>query len=251
MIAVFWTMLAMAGPVADGAQAWERGAIDEALITWQAALEEGRGSAALHTNLGVAWYRKGDPSRALAHWRMARHLSPRSGDPAHNLAVVRSELEGTPRPVPSLPVPLQLATVGEYGVLGTIALLIASVGSWFAWLRRLSAWPWIGIAVVGAVMAGISLWGAHVLREHPFAVAVHDAVVLRVDPDLSAPAVRRLPVGSELTVERATRDFLLLRTGDGARGWATRGSVAVVGVELDLPEPLSSSDEPVDPGGAL
>jgi hypothetical protein len=227
--------LSLAGPVEQGAIAWEQGAIDEAIAAWTGALDHGRGSATLHTNLGVAWYRRGDPARAVAHWRMARVLSPRDGDAAHNLAVVRAEIEGAPPPVGGLPPALQLATVGEYGVLGAISLLTASVGAWVARARRGSVLPWLGVAAVGAIFAAACLTGLHDLEHHPGAVVVDREVALRVDPDPAAPVVRRLPPGAELRVERAVGDFVLLAPGEGARGWAPRASVAVVGHRLDLP----------------
>lgn len=226
---------ALAGPVEQGAEAWERGAIDEAVAAWSGALDHGRGSATLHTNLGVAWYRKGDPARAIAHWRMARVLSPRDGDAAHNLAVVRAEIDGAPPPVGGLPPALQLATVGEYGVLGSLALLVASVGAWVARARRASVVPWLGVAAIGAALAAACLTGLRDLELHPGAVVVDREIALRVDPDLAAPVVRRLPPGAELRVERTVGDFVLLAPGEGARGWAPRASVAIVGPGLELP----------------
>ena len=234
MIGLLLTV-ALAGPIDEGLVAWEAGDLDAAASVWESALDGRRGSVALHLNLGVARYRQGDLARAVAHWNMARAISPRDPDPAHNLAVVRAEIEGAPPPAPALPAALQLATVGEYGVLGSLALLIGSIAAWIARWRRHSLWPWLGLVAIGALLGAAGVSGLWALERHPGAVVVDRELALRVDPDPSAPVARRLPPGAELVVEREIRDFVLLRAGDGARGWAPRASVAIIGARLELP----------------
>lgn len=236
MIALFLALWCVAGPVEDGAAAWEQGDMDGAIAAWDQALDAGPGSAVLHTNLGVAHYRKGDLPRAIAHWRQARVLAPRWSDPTHDLAVARAELEGAPRPVDPLAPWLGLATVGELGVLGTAFLLIASVGGWIARFRRWSAWPWIALAAVGLVLGAGSLEGLRRLHHSPGAVVVGDGVAMRPEPEMSAPAKRALAPGSEVGVERVVGEFLLVVTSDGQRGFVPRASVAVVGPRLERPE---------------
>lgn len=228
--------LALAGPVEDGAAAWETGDMDGAIEAWEAGLAEGRGASDLHTNLGVAWYRKGDLPRAIAHWRQARIVSPRDPDPPHNLAVARAELEGTPGPYDPLPPWLALFTVGELGVLGTVLLLTASLGGWLAWWRRWTGWPWVALALLGLLFGAGSVEGSRQLVRHPGAVVLDDPLGLRPDPDVSAPPTRTLAPGTELAVQRRVGSFLLVQTGDGATGFVPAASVAQVGVRLVLPE---------------
>jgi len=229
--------LALAGPVEDGAAAWEAGELDQAIATWEAALDEGRGSAILHTNLGVAHYRRGALPQAIAHWRMARVLAPRDPDPGHDLAVARAELEAPPPPADPVPPWLKVATVGEYGVLGTVLLLLASIGAWAGRLRGWSPWPWVPVAALGVLLGVASVEGARQLRAHPAAVVLDAGIALRAEPDPAAPAVRRLPPGTELRVERRLADFVLVATGDGERGWVPEAALALVGVRLTEPRP--------------
>jgi len=229
--------LAWAGPMDEGATAWEAGDMDAAISAWSQVLHEGgRGSADLHTNLGVAWYRKGDLPRAIAHWRQARVVSPRDPDPTHNLAIARAELEGTPTPNDPLPAWLTVATVGELGVLGTVLLLASSVGGWLAWLRGWSGWPWLAVALLGVILGLGSVEGARRLRAHPGAVVVGGELGLRPDPDMSAPPTRTLLPGTELAVQRTVGDFVLVSTSEGQGGFVPRASVALVGVRLVLPD---------------
>ena len=227
--------MAVAAPFDDGLAAWEQGQLDEAIAAWEQPLADGRGSSALHTNLGVAWYRKGDLPRAIAHWRIARILGPRNSDAVHDLAVARAELEGPPQAADPTPPWLQLATVGEYGVLGTLFLLFGSVGAWVARWRRWSPWPFLAVAAVGFVLGLASVEGARRLKANPGAIVLDEGIALRTEPVAAAPTRRRLPPGTELVVQRRSGDYLLVATSDDQRGWVPQASVAVVSVELDLP----------------
>lgn len=229
-------VLAHAGPVEDGAAAWESGDMDGAIAAWRVPLDEGaRGSADLHVNLGVAHYRKGDLPRAIAHWRQARLLSPRDPDPTHNLAIARAELESAPEAYDATPAWLGLATVGELGVLGTLFILLASLGGWVARLRRWTVWPWLGVGALGVFLGVGSLEGARQLSAHPGAIVVGDPLGLRPDPDMAAPPDRSLTPGTELAVIRSVGDFLLVQTADGEAGFVPGASVALVGDRLRLP----------------
>ncbi|MFK7930601.1 MAG: hypothetical protein AB8H79_20615 [Myxococcota bacterium] len=241
MIAIFIALVAMAGPVEDGAALWDGGDMDGAITAWELALDAGPGSAVLHSNLGVANYRKGDLPKAIAHWRQAKVLAPRWGDPTHNLAVARAELEGAPRPVDPLAPWLGLATVGELGVLGTVFFLGSSIWGWLAWMRRWSLWPAVAVASIGLVFAGMSVEGLRRLHRHPGAVVVDAGVSLRPEPDVSAPARRTLAPGSEVAVERVVGDYLLVVASDDQRGFVPRASVAVVGARLERPGPHGAS----------
>ena len=63
--------LTWAGVLSDGNAAFEDGRLDEAIALWS---EVDRPSGRLLYNLGNAYYRKGDRSRALACYRQAQPL---------------------------------------------------------------------------------------------------------------------------------------------------------------------------------
>lgn len=64
---------------------------DQAMALYARALAEDEGFAALHTDLGIAWCRRGDRDRALAHLRRAVALAPQDMATRKNLEQVRSE----------------------------------------------------------------------------------------------------------------------------------------------------------------
>jgi hypothetical protein len=197
--------VALAGPVADGAAAFEEGRLDEA----------------------VAWYRKGDPARAVAYLRAAQVLRPRDGSVHHNLALARSELERVPPPADNGVGWSLIVTPGELGLLG---IGLTALGSFLlAGGVKLRSWTGAGVVAwaLGLVIGSIATVGAYHLESHPIGVVVDEAANLRDAASLQGRPRHELPVGSEVRVERRYGGFLLVEDGRGRRGWLPDGGVVV------------------------
>ncbi|MBN2799477.1 MAG: hypothetical protein JXX28_10055 [Deltaproteobacteria bacterium] len=222
--------------VRQGAARMAEGDVPGARARWCDAATSPLVSAAIDYNLGVAWYREGDAPRALAAWRAARARSPRDPDVAHNLALARARLEGVPAPVGPAVGWLALVTPGEVGGLGAVLLGVASalVGRWRAGRVRARAWALVG--GLGLALGLVGIHAAWVQVRHPVAVVVDREAVLRAEPAAGAAATGTLPAGSEVRTDGARGEWLLLRSGDGARGWAHRDGVRLAGEVSDRSE---------------
>ena len=226
MLLLWFVGLVLAGPVEDGAAAYEGGQLDDAIAHWEAASEGGRASGAVEYNLGTAWLRKGDAPRAIVRLRAAARLRPRDGSVHHNLALARSMLGPTP-PAVGLPSPwMSVVTPGELGLLG---VLMAALGSLFVVLHELGrGGP--GRLAGGALLAlgvvvGMTAWsGSRALAAHPVAVVVGSEAVLRDSASVNAGERFRLPPGAEVRVERVLRGFMLVQDGHERRGWLAEGA---------------------------
>lgn len=218
--------LALASPMEEGATAYAEGQLDVAVQTWEGAMSPSPSGALLH-NLGTAWYRKGDPARAVAYLRGAQRMRPRDGSVHHNLALARSELGRVPPPVDA-PVGWSLiVTPGELGLLG---VALAGLGSFMlvVGVRRESWLPpglalWVGGIAIGAVASA----GAYRLEAHPVGVVVDQAVAMRDAASLQGRERHELPVGSEVRIDRDYAGFLLVEDGRGRRGWVPDGAVVL------------------------
>jgi hypothetical protein len=223
---IFWLLsfvLAVAGPVEEGAAAWEAGDAATAISTWTQAAEHGTASGTLLFDLGVAHYRMGDPARSVAYFRAARRLRPRDAELVHNLARARNKIEGAPDPAP-MPVGwMEFLTVGEVGVLGLL-VLAAGLGGLAVRRRRreLSPWPWLSVAAVGLVLSLAALEGARHVAAHPALVVLDGTAVARDAAQADARERFELPPGSEVRVERARGAWVLVSRSDGERGWIPR-----------------------------
>ncbi|MCB9670193.1 MAG: hypothetical protein H6734_12020 [Alphaproteobacteria bacterium] len=224
MIALVLT--AFAGPIQDGATLWAQGDLGGAIEAWEPTAMDGWGSGKLKFDLGNAYYRRGDLPRAIAWWRAAGLLRPRTSGVNHNLAIARSELSGVPTPAATPSLWMQIVTPGELGLVG---LLLSAVSSGMLFLRRArkeaSRAPSVVVWLLGTALVFLAAWGWWVQASGPLAVVVDRPAVLRAIPDLAAVPEAEVKPGAELAVLRQAGDFLLVETGDGRRGWVTDGAV--------------------------
>lgn len=228
--AALWIALqAHAGAYADGLRAFDEGRLEEAAAAWEAARAEGVPSAAIERGLGrVAWAQE-DPARAVAHWRAAARLRPRDADIHHDLALARARLERVPPPVGEPVWWFALATPVEVGLLGALALALAS-GLAVRW--RGGAGGWLGPVAAGAVglgLAGASAWGMWAEASAPVAVVVGAPAVAREAARPDAAERASFPPGTELRVERRLGDFALMWAANGKGGWVPLAGTFVVG----------------------
>lgn len=223
---IFCLLTAFAGPLQDGAERWSEGDLAGAIEIWEAPAQAGWGSGRLKFDLGNAYYRRGDLPRAIAWWRAAGMLRPRTSGVNHNLAIARSELSGVPTPAGSPSLWMQICTPGELGLVGW---LLATVGSGLLFARRRrpenSRLPGVLIWGIGTWLVGTATWGWWVQAGDPLAVVVDGTAIVRDVPDLQAETRFTLAPGAELAVVRSAGDFLLIETGDGRRGWLPDGAV--------------------------
>lgn len=226
MIAVLLAFTAYAGPLSDGVVAFDKGDIPGAIAAWEPAVENGWGSGRLKYNLGNAYYRRGDLPRAIAYWRAAAQLRPRSNAVTDNLALARGELERVPTPAAAGAFWMRILTPGELGLLGSLLVLLGSMGLiWRARRREGSRVPWVGFGLLGWVLGILSVMGWWEQTKLPFAVVVDRPAVCRESPNLEAAQRLVLQPGAELRVVQTAGSFLLVETGDGDRGWVTDGAV--------------------------
>lgn len=219
--------LTLAGPLEDGAVAMDRGDWDGAIAAYS---EVPRPSWVVQYNLGAAWYRAGDPARAIAYYRGAAQTRPRNGDLAHSLAIARDAVGDPPMPVDPPRAWQAFLSSWELGLAGVL-LLASGSGLAIALRQRGRALAWSVLPVLlGLLLLVTALLGVRAEREHAVAVVVDAPAVVReaARPDAAQRFV--LPPGSEVRTERTLGGFHLVSTGDGRRGWVPTGAVFAVGI---------------------
>jgi tetratricopeptide (TPR) repeat protein len=228
--------LALAGPVEDGATAWDAGDLDGAVTAWTAAVDEGQPSGTVLYNLGNAWYRKGDLPRAVAYYRAARLLHPRDGWVMHNLAITRGELDRPADPMGFAAPWAAVATSMELGIIGTLVLAASSMVCVLARRRKILFAVAGALALLGVSITGLAVVGDRWLAVSPIAVVVGGDAIARALAVPDAAEAFKLPEGSEVRVQRVIEGFVLVEDSTGKRGWIPRGGALLVGYRG---EPLS------------
>lgn len=219
---IWLVALALAGPLEDGAEAYDQGDWPAAIEAWE-RIPSPNGKVLY--NLGNAHYRSADPARAVAYYRSAARFRPRDGDLAHSLAIARQRLDNPPPPVDPPRLWQSFLTSGELGVLG---LLLLGAGSGTGVWQRRRQEPWWGAAIawgIGVVVVVTAVLGMAASDLQPVVVVVDSEAVVRESARPDARQAFVLPPGSEVRIERSLAGFYRIETGDGRLGWVPTGAV--------------------------
>ncbi len=196
------------------------GALSRAEKGFEGAIAKSPDDPALWYGLGAARYRQGKDGAAAAAWLAALRLAPRDG-------TIRRALLLTPPPDQASAAQLSVPpfTAAE-------ALILAGLcwaAGWALFLTRARrtrrfAPVLLVLGVVAGGIAGLTQWW----DRRPIALAVSDTP-LRTSPHGRATAIRTLPSGTALMVEREQPGWALVRGAGKELGWLPRTAIAPVG----------------------
>lgn len=200
-------------------RAYREGDAERAVGTYRALLAE-RPDAWLEADLAAALWRSGRGGEAVAAYRRALVLAPRSGAIRRDLARLRSELDDPPAGPGPLVAGLDRVRTDEV-MAALLAIGTLGFGIVLAYRRRR---PVVGLAVVGAVatvavVAATSAVSADrdlgvVVRETATAGTPRGAPIAPVAEGAVVEVLERSPAGWRV------------RAGDGPAGWLAPDAIA-------------------------
>jgi len=208
-------------------EAYQAKRYEEAARDLEAVLEGGFESAAVHYNLGNAWFRLGKPGRAILHYRRAERLAPRDEDLRVNLGLAREATVDRLRPAAS-PAwrrglfwardsmsreELAALFVGAMGVL--VALLLARRLLPSRGPPRVAARVAAGLTLALGLSLGARTWMDRPGRDGVVVVAESDA---RTGPGEEFAVHFRLHEGAEFRVLERRPGWTKIEVQD-RRGW--------------------------------
>jgi tetratricopeptide (TPR) repeat protein len=224
-------------------QLYEAGQIDLAVQAYEQLVNQGVVDSTLFYNLGNAYFRQGDPGRAIFNYRRAQELSPRDPDIKANLALARAQAIDKFEPA------------GEAGLLGRLGwsvrgwltlneLAMAVLAGWilFAFLlilyisaRAGSAWRRglryaLTVAAVVLVVGVVSLGSALYLEQNRA-----EGVVVAAEVDVtSGPGAQyvsefTLHSGAEVDLIEVRPNWVRLALPGGElEGWVPANAIEPV-----------------------
>jgi tetratricopeptide (TPR) repeat protein len=210
---------------------YEQGRFAEAAAAYQGILKSGKRSEALYFNLGNAWFKSGEPGRAILAYRQAEDIAPRDPDLRANLRFVRSQV-----PAPTMPPSrwegwLGGLTVNEWTVLASAAvwlwlLQLVAVQLWTGWRAALRV-P-VRCAGLASLVLCLGLGAEVTLRSDQTAVVIAREATVRGGPLEEAQPVVTAHDGAELPVLDQKDNWLEVRAGSRSTGWLRRDQVTLV-----------------------
>lgn len=224
---------------AEGNRAYESGDFDAAVTAYEAAVAAGLDDAALHYNLGNAYYKRGEVGHAIASFRRALKRSPRDRSIRTNLEQARSHVRDADLVPLELPVflrPLQWVysrlSLDEWTAVGLLMFVLTlgllTAGHWTtaaSRLRRRAAMVTAVLAVLGFLSAGI-----HYTREQgqTRAIVVAEEVEVRSGPGVSYNLTFKIHEGLEVLVSDRREDWAQIDLGGELVGWVSWSEIEVL-----------------------
>jgi len=239
---LFWPIivwLALAAPAvaqsseataafAEGNIHYSEGRIDQAIEAWYRALPH-LPTAAVHYNLGTAWFQKQQVARAILHLERARAMDPARTDVVNNLRYIRQQA-GLPQPDASVWNRLSAGfTLNSWVILATIGFWLALFCSWPPLLAGWRGYSWRFATAAGLMTCALAVTALTGLRSEPrHAIVLANDTPLRVAPVANSPAATRLPEGISASVQSRQGNFLHVTLADGQSGYLAPNEVAVI-----------------------
>lgn len=209
-------------------EAYQSGDFEAAARAYESILET-RESPEVRYNLGNAYYRLGQPGKAILNYKRALALSPGHPGAKTNLAFVREQAR----------IPAEVGNPLK-AFAGTLAVdawaLFATLGFWVAvggivvpsYIRNLRVGGSI-LAAAGALALIIGLAGlaGYHLKSSEAVVVIAEAP-LRVSPTASEQAQAYVDEGAVVTIVDRFNDYFLVELPNGQSGWAQDSEVEKV-----------------------
>lgn len=216
-------------PFEQANRLYEEGRYLEAIDGYRALLTN-RSSAAVHFNLGNAYFKSGQIGQAIVQYHQAEDLSPRDPDVLANLDFARARVEGPRYQAGWLQRKALTLTPREWATLATLAVWL-----FFALLTlrqlqpkwRLALRSWALVAgVLAAMLLTCAIWISKSSASTQLAVVTQREAVMRLGPFEESQSALTLRNGVELRVLSGKEGWLQVTTDDKQIGWIQSGMVA-------------------------
>jgi tetratricopeptide (TPR) repeat protein len=217
---------------------YEQGKFGEAASSYQQLVAAGHVSPTIYYNLGNAWFKAGQPGRAVAAYRHAQELAPRDPNVRFNLNFVRQHATGSATPpIESWQRWLARLTVNEWTILAAVLLWLWLLVLIMRELRPSARLGLRGLAVIAGVVAlisgiaaGLATYSTTARRE---AVVIVPQTIVRFGPLEDSREYYQLRDGAEVLVldeKRLSPNEAWLQVRDSSRrvGWLKRDQVAML-----------------------
>lgn len=220
--------------VDEGTRAYEHGDYGRASMLYQAVVDRGAASGALHYNLGNAFLRQDALGEAIHHYRIAELLLPRDGDVDANLRTARDR--GT-KLEPLEPEGIRRLIFWYSFFSPNELMLLTGLGNVLFWgllllgkLRRgLELRLLVGLAGLFTLALGTTaVLKTRTLALTPDAVVLEPEVSIRSGTDVRSVALFTLKEGTEVRTQSVRDDWVQVEWEEGKRGWVERKWVGLV-----------------------
>jgi hypothetical protein len=221
-------------------EAYARG--DWALATehYRALVDEGIVHEDLFYNLGNAHFRDGNYGPAIFAYEQALRIAPEHADARYNVRLARQavaarstnqlrEADGVPWWIRySLSLSIGQSTIWLLAINALLFAVLAVRRFLPPGFRRRIASVSSGFLGLAVALLALMLAGhVRVNESIHHGIVIGDLVIMREGPDVSLEERGQLHAGLRITVLSEEPEWLLVRLGNGTRGWVPRSDVGL------------------------
>jgi len=225
---LFWSAGAAGASTFDTAnEAYAAGRYAEAARGFEQVITERGYSAPVLFNLGNAWFKAGQPGRAVLNYERALRFAPGDAAIQTNLRWVRQHIGLAAQDDPfwkkaarvwSLDT-LAWTLVWSTAIICAVVLAGRLLPTFPRWLRQGCA----GLAMLGAAIAVVGLALAWPARDR--AVVLAAKTEARIAPAAAAGELFQLPAGTIVRAGQSHQGYTLIHLRDGRSGWVKSAAV--------------------------
>lgn len=197
------------------------GRFREAIELYDQAIESGLTNATVFYNLGNAWFRAGDPGRAVLNYERALALQPGHPEATANLELVREKARGLQLRKNRLEAMTARITSNQFAIAAAISFWIAAFAVAALLFSRSRRAPLIALATLAAIFCAATISALYVRerRAARAAIVIGAGVEARLAAADNTGTVLVLPPGSEIRVLSAPGDWIYAALPNELRGW--------------------------------
>lgn len=214
-----------------GNQLYREGKFRDALAQYENVIEQGYVDAALYYNIGNCHYRLGKVGQAILAYERALRLSPGDPDIQHNLTLANVRVQDRIETLPelfivswlrnvSLIIPIEM-TSAFFGwmwaalFLSLSAYVVVVSASWLRVARALSLVAFVGIVLVGGLLA-VQVAFAEADDE---AIVTSNVVTVKSSPDPQSVDAFVIHEGLKVKMGDRIGEWTKVTLADGKVGW--------------------------------
>lgn len=218
-------------------EAYSEGNYREAVEKYKAILEDGETSAALHYNLGNAYYKLNEIGRSIYQYEKALQLDPGDEDIRNNLEFARNmavddiekdSLSGFARIFESTTSAFTPEGWGWIGIICMLVFVFFILTFYFSkgtTLKRIFFIGGIFFFILAISSVVIAMMKVNLVQERQYAIVLAEEAEIRSEPNLRSAENFLLHEGAKVRVTETYQEWFEIEIPNGSQGWILQEAV--------------------------
>lgn len=224
-------VFAQDSPMEKANQLYSSGNYQQAAEVYQEILNSNQVSAELYYNLGNAYYKTGNITKAIINYERAKLLAPGDDDIQFNLELANQHVVDAIEPLPQVFFVrwwhnlLNKFPVDEWAWISIISFILTlGMAGFFLFsrtssIRRLSFWTGILMLAVSIFSFNFAARQKKRMTSHNFAIISQPSATVKSSPSESGTDLFLIHEGLKVEIRDSLGNWMEIRLADGNQGW--------------------------------